>query len=219
MSQNTNFVIISASPRISDRSTSAFIASLAEKKLTSEGINVYQIDARKSLKGDPQDDFIRMRAADTLVFVFPLYFFCVPGMLMRFLQDYAAYHADHPGNVAQRVYAIINCGFPEPEINAEAVRVMESFSRHIGASFGFGVMLGGGGMLMDTKDAPFMKRVMAGLDDAFTRMAQGTGGDHVALAPKFPRRLYFMAGNMGWGQMARQNGLKKKDLYRKPYVL
>ena len=84
---HTNFVIISASPRIGDQSTSAFIASLGGKKLTDEGICVHQIDARKSLKSDTQADFIRMHSADALVFIFPLYFFCAPGMLMRFLQD------------------------------------------------------------------------------------------------------------------------------------
>ena len=217
MSQK-HFVIISASPRTTDQSTSAFISSLAEKKLTGEGLAVERIDARKSLKGDMQADFTAMNSADALIFVFPLYFFCVPGMLMQFMQDYSAYRAAHPGNNMQRVYAIVNCGFPEPEINMEAVRVMESFSRHIGASFGFGVMLGGGGMLMAAKDAPFMKTVLSGLDDAFTRMAGETEGDSVTLAPRFPRRLYFMAGNMGWRQTARKNGLKKKDLYRKPYA-
>ncbi len=218
MSQQ-HFTIISGSPRPSDQSTSAFLSLFADERLTAQGTSVKRIDARKSLKGDIQEEFAELSTADALLFIFPLYFFCVPGLLMQYLQDYASYRAQHPGNAAQRVYAVVNCGFPEPEINTEAVRVIESFSRCINASFGFGVMLSCGGMLMGAKDAPFMKPVMAGLDDAFTRMAIGAEGDNIALAPKFPRRLYFMAGNMGWGHMARKNGLKKKDLYRKPYAL
>lgn len=218
MSEIKRCVIISASPRTNVPTTSAFISSLAETRLTAQGIAVQQIEVRKSLKGDMQTDFAAMRAADALLIIFPLYFFCVPGMLMAFLQDYAAYHVQHGSQGTQHVYTIVNCGFPEPDINSEAIRVIESFSRHIGATFEFGVGIGGGGMMEAAKDAPFMKTLFVGLDNAFASIAQGTGGDNVTLAPRFPRRLYFMAGNMGWHQMARKNGLKKKDLYRKPYA-
>lgn len=218
MSQK-HFVLISASPRTINQTTSVFLSVIAEKRLAAEGISAQRIDVRKSLKTDMQADFAAMSAADALIFIFPLYFFCVPGMLMQFLQDYAEHHAAHPGNELQRVYAVVNCGFPEPEINTEAIRVIERFSRHIGATFGFGVGIGGGGMLEAAKDAPFMKAVFAGLDDAIARMAQGMGEQNAMLAPRFPRRLYFMAGNMGWKQMARKNSLKKKDLYRKPYAI
>ena len=218
MNKVQHFAVISGSPRTNGSTTSAFLAQLAEKKLISEGAVVQQIDARKSLKGDTRADFAAMAEADVLLFIFPLYFFCIPGLLMRFLQDYAAYHAQHAGGGAQRVYAIVNCGFPEPEINTEAIRVIASFSRHIGASFGFGVGIGGGGMLRGAKDAPFMKSLFAGLDNALARMVRGESGEATMLAPRFPRRLYFMMGNMGWRQMARKKGLKKKELYKAPYA-
>lgn len=211
-------IIVNGSPRTSESATSAFLAQLAERKMSAEGIEVKQVTVRKSLKGDLQSDFEAMRRADGLLFIFPLYFFCLPGMLMRFLQDYAAYHTQHTDGPGQRVYTIVNCGFPEPAINTEAVRVMASFSHHIGAAFGFGVCIGGGGMLEGAKDAPFMKPVFAGLEDAFSHMIQGEAGENVLLAPKFPRSLYFLGGNMGWRQMARKNGLKPKDLYRTPYA-
>jgi multimeric flavodoxin WrbA len=218
MSGNKKIVIVNGSPRADGTTTSAFLSGLAEKKLASEGWQVKQVNVRKSLKGDTQPDFAAMRGADALLFVFPLYFFCVPGILMRFLQDYASYCADNPGEAAQKIYAAVNCGFPEPEINMEAVRVIESFSRHTGAEFGFGLCIGCGPMIMQANNAPFMKSLFAGLDGAFLRMAKGEGGDNLMLAPRFPRRLYYMAGNMGWGQMAKTNKLKKKELYRKPYA-
>lgn len=215
---NKSFVIISGSPRADEKTTSGFLSEMAEKKLSVEGWKVKRIDARKSLRGDTQQDFEAMRGSDAMLFVFPLYFFCVPGMLMRFMQDYADYISKKPIEGKKRVYAIINCGFPEPDINTEAVRVIGSFSRHIGNEFGFGVCIGGGGMLLGAKDAPFMKPVLTGLDDAFLRMAKGESGDNIFLASKFPRRLYFMGGNMGWKQQVKKNGLKKDDMYRKPYA-
>lgn len=219
MSDNKSFVIIDGSPRTGERTTSGFLSGLAEKKFSAEGWNVKYINVRKSLKGDTQADFKAMRESDSMLFVFPLYIFCTPGILMRFLEDYAEHLAKNPIEGKKHVYAVVNCGFPEPGINTEAVRVIGGFSRHTGAEFGFGVCIGGGGMIEGTKDAPFMKKLFSGLDEAFLRMAKGEGGKNVMLAPKFPRRLYFMGGNMGWNQQAKKNGLKKKDLYRKPYTI
>lgn len=211
-------VILNGSPRADELTTSGTISELAERKFSSEKWNVKRINVRKSLKGDTTPDFEAIREADAILFVFPLYFFCVPGMLMRFMEDYAAYSAQNKGKASQKVYTIVNCGFPEPGINTEAVRVIKSFSRHTGAQFGLGVCIGGGGMVGPAKDAPFMKKLLAGLDEALLRMAKGESGEDVMLAPSFPRWLYFMGGNVGWNQMAKKNGLKKQDLYRKPYA-
>lgn len=70
-----------------------------------------------------------MLHADALIFVFPLYIFCLPAILMRFLQDYRRYLTDHTNETGRMlVYAIVNCGFQESDINSEAVRVVRSFS-------------------------------------------------------------------------------------------
>ena len=93
-----------------------------------------------------------MREADALLIVFPLYFFCLPGMLTQYLDDYAQFIGVK--GKTQKVYTIVNCGFPEPEINTEAIRVMQSFSRHVGASFRFGIGFGSGGMILGAQQAP-----------------------------------------------------------------
>ncbi|MDI6706623.1 MAG: NAD(P)H-dependent oxidoreductase [Bacillota bacterium] len=164
--------------------------------------------------------------ADAVIIAFPLYVFCLPGILMRFLEDYYKFYAES-GKVKDnaKVYAIINCGFPEPEINQEAVRVIRSFCRHINADFRFGVLVGGGGMMLAAKDAPFMKKTLSKLDNAFLAIAKDmqsndcVNTDNIYIAMNFPRRLYFFMGDRGWAFAARKNGLKKKDLYRKPYRL
>ncbi len=218
MNHSKRFVIINASPRQSNETTSAFLSELAEKKLKAEGVDMERTVVIKSLQTETQTAFNAMRDADCLLFIFPLYIFCLPGLLIRFLQGYAAYQAQHPGTGTQRVYAIVNYGFPEPEINLEAIRVIASFSRHIGAEFGFGVGIGGGPMIAQTKDAPFMKPLFNGFEEAIIRMAKGESGDNAMLSPRVPRWLYYMMGNMGWGQMAKKSKLKKKDLYLMPYV-
>jgi multimeric flavodoxin WrbA len=222
--QMKNVVLISASPKIGEGSVSELLVSMAEGRLSS-GVNIYKTDVRRSIsRGQTEQDFAAMLNADAIVFAFPLYFFCLSGMLMRFLQDYAAYRAQHEGKASNpKVYATVNCGFPEPDINNEAVRVIKSFCGHTGASFRFGILIGGGGMLAGAKDAPFMKKTVEKLNAALSLINEDISSseayqvDNILISVKFPRKLYYLGGNMGWNQMAKKNGLKKKDLYAKPY--
>lgn len=222
--QKANVAIISASPKIGEGTVSGALAEIAKQKF-SDGVNVSMIDVRKSFSGRQHEkNFDIMLEADALVIIFPLYIFCLPGILMRFLQDYCLYRQQHPEKSrSPKVYAAVNCGFPEAWINEEAVRVVKSFSKHIGASFRFGILIGGGGMLLGAKDAPFMKKAMGNIDEAFAAAAAdiaGGGEPHADfyIEMNFPRKLYLFMGNMGWKQISKRNGLKKKDLYAKPYM-
>jgi multimeric flavodoxin WrbA len=226
MSQDPkNIVLISASPKIGEPAASDLLAAIQEDRMKADGISLTRINVRQCLtKKDCGTAFADMLQADALVFTFPLYFFCLPGMLMRFLQDYQQYYGQHADLARKaRVFAVVNCGFPEAGINEEAVRVIQSFSAKVDAKFRFGVMIGGGGMLLGAKDAPVLKKTMAELNRAFDLMTQdilNEGDDPLAdvLIPvSFPRRLYFFMGNRGWISSASKNDLKKKDLYRKPY--
>jgi acetylornithine deacetylase/succinyl-diaminopimelate desuccinylase-like protein len=218
-------VIISASPKAAESSASDDLSAMGKEVMEPAGAEVYRINVRKSLLNkQTEQDYARMLDADALIFIFPLYFFCLPGMLMRFLQDYADYRGQRKENTsAARVYAVINCGFPEPEINEEAAGVIERFSVQTGCRFRFALLIGGGGMLQGAKDAPFMKKIMARIKDAFGLMLQdlSEGGNeprsNILVSMKFPRRLYFFMGNLGWSSEGKKNGLKKKDLYRTPY--
>jgi hypothetical protein len=101
---------------------------------------------------------------------------------------------------------------------------MERFSEAIGARFRFGVMLGAGPMIMAANGAPFLKRIRLALDGAFDRMARDVLSDdpepaeNMRITARFPRKLYYFMGGQGWVYAARKNGLKRKDLYRRPYL-
>lgn len=221
--QRKNIVLISGSPKISEASVSELLVTMAQGRL-SDSADITKIDARRSLaRRETEKDFDAMTRADAIIIVFPLYFFCLPGVLIRFLQDYASYRSLRSANAGgPKVYTIVNCGFPEPEINGDAVRVIKSFCDQTGASFRFGIMLGGGGMLLGAKDAPFMKKFMEKLNTALDNIAKDIeGGDvplkNVTISVKIPRKFYLFMGNLGWGQLAKKNGLKKKDLRARPY--
>lgn len=222
-----NIVLISASPKVNEKSVSELFIRMAEGHIDADNVHKTVIDVRQSIaRRNTPEDFETISQADAMIIAFPLYVFCLPGILMRFLEDYYKFYSENgkaKGNA--KVYAIVNCGFPEPEINREAVRVIRRFCRHINADFRFGVLVGGGGMILGTKDAPFMKKTLNKLDEAFSAIAKDIQNneygdtDDICIAMNFPRRLYFFMGDKGWAFMARKNGLKKRDLYRKPYRL
>ena len=220
-----SIVFLSASPRPDSETASGTYLSMLGSRIRADQAQKATIDVRRSLAGGRTDqDFKALAQADSIVIAFPLYFFCLPGMLMRFLEDYHRFYleAEKPAQ-KQKVYAIVNCGFPEAGINEEAVRVIKSFSDYIGADFRFGIQIGGGGMIIGTKDAPFMKKTIAELDRAMDELVKDIFWDGRApcenffITPNFPRRLYFFMGTNGFIHSGRKNGLRKKDLYRKPY--
>ncbi|MBS4032008.1 MAG: NAD(P)H-dependent oxidoreductase [Clostridiales bacterium] len=224
-----NVVFVSASPKINEKSVSTHFLQMAGSELDETEFNKTFVDVRKSISSHSVSEaFETLAKADAIIISFPLYVFCLPGILTRFLQDYYNYHTK--SGIATnhlKVYAIVNCGFPEPEINLEAVRVIKSFSQHINATFQFGILIGGGPMMFAAKDAPFMKKAVQKLKGAFSSLATDLKDNNVAELDSikigfdfpFARRLYFFMGNRGWISMARKNGLQKKDLYKQPYRL
>lgn len=226
MSTKKNVTIISASPKLNEASVSDWLSDRAKGLFSDSNISIDQLSVRRSmLNNQTEQDFGHMHNSDALIFIFPLYIFCLPGLLMRYLQDYYTYFLSHQATKKkQSVFTVVNCGFPEADINEEAVRVIQSFSEKINASFHFGLMIGGGGMLLGAQGAPFMKKTMTIIDDALLQMKNDilkdchfTTRNFVAKA-NFPRRLYYFAGDRGWLSSARKNSLKKSDLYATPYV-
>jgi len=95
--------------------------------------------------------------ADTIVFVFPLHNYGLPGALMRLLEDYYQYiEVGNKYNKAAKVYMIVNCGSARPEINEEAIRVMKNFSRRLSLNWRFAICIGTGPVVVITKKVPFL---------------------------------------------------------------
>lgn len=217
-------VLISGSPRLEEKTASAGFLARVDAALKDSEFEKRSVNVRKSLKNGPEPDYAELLEADAIVLAFPLYYFCLPGLLMRFLEDYEKYFREHGGQKKTvKVYTIVNCGFPEPTINAEAVRVISCFSRHIGAKFRFGVLIGGGPMISSIDGVGPVKKAYEKLDAAIRTMADDIRSDalepveNVLIQPSFPRRLYLFMGSMGWKQQVKKNGLRKADLYRRPY--
>ncbi|MDQ7092589.1 flavodoxin [Desulfosporosinus sp. PR] len=217
-------ILINGSPRLEEKTASAGFLARVDAALNNSEFEKFSVNVRQSLKNGPEPDYAKLLETDAVIFAFPLYYFCLPGLFTRFLEDYEKYCREHAGQKKPaKVYALVNCGFPEPEINAEAVRVIGCFSRHIGARFRFGILIGGGPMISSAEGVGPVKKAYAKLEAAIRTLADDLHGEatqtleNVLIQPNFPRRLYFFMGGMGWKQQAKKNGLKKADLYRRPY--
>ncbi|GEM_PF-695946 len=218
--------LLSASPKGSGLPcVSRMFCNMAAERIAYGEVCVHRFDVRACFAEKTEESTYRaMLESDALLVVFPLYFFCLPGMLMRFLQDFSVFAKAHAAESRlNRVYALVNCGFPEAGINEEAVRVVARFSASVQASFRFGILVGGGGMALGAKDAPFMKSYFGSITDAFDQIRIDTISfseaplANVYVEAKFPRKLYFLAGDLGWKHTAKKNGLPKKALRRQPY--
>jgi multimeric flavodoxin WrbA len=218
--------LISASPKVGEPSVSDWLSGHARSLIEGDGISIHQINVRNSIaKNTKGADYETMLTSDALVFIFPLYIFCLPGIMIRYLQDFYTYFkSSREHSKISKVFCAVNCGFPEDEINAEAVRVIKSFSGKINAEFRFGLMIGGGGMLLGAADAPFMKKTLSVIDRALMQMKTDMLTDSSApvrdiqTRANFPRRLYFFGAGQGWRSMAKKNKLRNKDLYATPYL-
>ena len=222
-----SIILVNGSPKLQvEWSASEQLLHLQESAMKSPEIEIRRIHVRSSLKqGETREDFEAMLNADAIIFSFPLYIFCLPGVLIRYLQDFHEYWKEQQGfRKKVRISAVVNCGFPEAFINEEAIRVIKSFCRQTGASFHQGIMLGGGGMLVGSQDVPYMKRMYMELERTYRRIAEDILEDNretyetVSFRANCPSRLYYFMGNRGWYHQVKKNGLKRKDLYRRPYL-
>ena len=217
-------VFINGSPRIHGQTASGTFISRAEKMFDDAKFEKDVINVRQEMQHGPESAFEKIRNADNVVFAFPLYIYCLPGLLIRFLQEYESFlkNSNKKQNAAN-VYAVVNCGFPEPYINEEAVGVIKSFCRQTGMKFRSSILIGGGAMISSVEKAPPVKKVLKEIDAALSAAAKDMQITPV-LPPEdaqikigFPDKLFFFAGGINWKMQAKRNGLKVKDIYRRPY--
>lgn len=154
-----------------------------------------------------------LKNTDIWIFACPLYVDALPAHLLSCLVQLEA--CDWPNRPTQ-IYGIINCGFYEGVQAEFALNILQNWSARIGFTWGGGIGVGGGGALAQMPSAenghgpkaPIEKALRAMTDKILLREIQENS--YVSIA--FPRFLYKMAAQMGWRQMIKANGGKRRDL-------
>lgn len=118
---------------------------------------------------------------------------------------------------------IANSGFPESEQNREALEIGRLFAEKNGLPWGLGIAVGMGGsyrgMAKVPLESPLKKRVSQAFHGIREEMSQPSpeGREMMAGEVAFPRWLNNFLGTRGWYRGAKKNGLRRKDLYARPY--
>ncbi len=216
-----DIVLLNGSPRVSG-STSMKLLDLLKNRLDDDcGATI--IEAGKSILHKNQlQDYTRMEKAKAIVIAFPLYVYCLPGALVEFLSGYREYVSSIGKPANQKIYAIINCGFPESGINNDAALVIKHFCNEIHAAYRFSVLIGSGGMLQPLKILPpvnkMWRRIGSAFDQIIGDMRDGEIATDIHIDSKLPRKLFFFIGQTNFTVIAKKNGIKRKEIFRKPYL-
>lgn len=215
-----NICLINGSPR-GINSNSYFLIKKVEEKLESYNrccIHIAQYNSQSI------ENFKIVHCADIVIIAFPLYVYCVPGLLMRFLEDYYTYCKKMSLQKKEaKVYVIINCAFPDPSICDEAIRVLKNFCKRTVMEWRFAVLVGAGGVLDTVKGIKVFDSILASIYLALEEIVSEiennskivSNNQYIVL--KSTKLLEESNSKAKWLRIAFKEGLTEQDLYRKPY--
>lgn len=174
------------------KATSARLLDRIEARLAAGELRIERVAVQPGAREHyPPEVLAAVCDADVIIMAFPLFSYSLPGALTAFLEDLSLHaRAGGPRGRRAKVFAIINCGFPDPRITREAVRVVKNFCARLGMSYRFSISLGSGPVTALTMRVPFLNRE---LKSAFARIvADIAGGDReeredVLITPIIPK--------------------------------
>ena len=157
----------------------------------------------------PQEILEGMSGCEAIVVAFPLYVDGVPSHLLRLLASIESSVAGAaPGS---KFYAVVNNGYFEARQNQPALDILRNFCDRAGLVWGQGVGIGGGGMIVNTKEgSSLIKSLDKALDALAQNIRSGRSSGDLLPDPDVPRFMYMFGGNMSWKGMAKKNGLRLK---------
>jgi hypothetical protein len=217
-----DIVLLNGSPRAGG-STSRKLLDLFMKQLSADCKGTV-IEVGKSILHKTQlQDYTHMERAETIVIAFPLYVYCLPGALTEFLLGYREYMNNGGKPATQKIYAVINCGFPESCINNDAALVIKRFCEEIHATYRFSVLIGTGGMLQPLKMMPSVNKMWKNFGSAFNQiicdMRDKKVSADIHIDSRLPKKLFYFIGQTNFTMIAKKNGINRKEILRKPYLL
>ncbi len=204
--------LINCSPKFKD---SASDCLLEEVKKYLKDIEISKVELHTpEIKASAEEVLLN---SDVLVFSLPLYVDGIPSHLLHALTRLEQLFRDK--NRTVRVYAIVNSGFYEAQQNRLALQIMKNWCVKSGLLWGQGVAVGAGGMILSIRSIPPeagpKKKLTMALQKLSANISNCKESQDIYTVPGFPRFLYKLSADFGWGQAIKANGLKPKDLNRR----
>lgn len=215
-----NIALINGSPK-GGATNSGFLLEKLRPLLPQEAeISTYRIGP-KALKNE---QYLELLAMDTLVLAFPLYFDAIPSHLLRMLTEIErSTQSSNQRPQTVRVYAMINNGFFEGDQCKLAVELIRNWCERCGFMFGTAFGHGAGEMFGSLGQVPVgsgpLKNLGTALEHLVGSIRSGESTEPFFTQPNFPRGLWKLSSTqLFWNATAKKNGLKPKDLRRRPSI-
>jgi NADPH-dependent FMN reductase len=233
-----NALLIVGSPKRKHHSTSSLLGNYLTEKIKSTGWKTEKLTLKGNLRREKGQVELcsAVDRADLIILAFPLYIDALPYLVTKACEVIAQHKKTLQIKKHQRIFVIINNGFPEFSQNALALAICRFFADQCGISWagalamGAGEAIGGGQDLTKTKrSGPPVKHVIKALDIAGADLAKGraVSPDAQNLISKTPipimpfgiwRWIFNKLGGQGWKQQAIENKVEKENMYAKPYT-
>ena len=196
--------LINGSPKLNNSASGKIIAFL-EQRLGAGHNYIHCTTANAK----PQELVDSISGCNAIIIAFPLYADGIPSRLLRLLISIETSLAG--AATCPKLYVIINNGYYEARQNKPALDMMRIFCKKAGFEWGQGVGIGGGGMIHTAATDSWLTRNMfKALDVLAQNILSGKSAEDILSDPNIPRFIYILAGNMGWKNMARKNGINLK---------
>lgn len=205
--------LINGSPKVNNSASGALLTDLTG--YFSKETEIIECSIHKPALSE--NKIKELLEAEVWVFAYPLYVDGIPGHLLSCLVQLEEICLHHP---KIHVYGIVNCGFYEG-IQAEfALKLLQNWCIKTGFVWGGGIGVGGGGGLAMMPKMEPGQGPKAPIDKSLNALAekilQCQTQENCYVSVAFPRFLYQMGAQIGWRQMIKKNGGKKRDLNKKP---
>ena len=197
-----NVCLINGSPRGNKAVSCTFLKDFSQKKGGKVNLTLYQTGLNPDSPAKPEI-LEAIHNSDGVLVSFPLYAYTLPGALTKLLLDYLEQYNGAEAEAAPKVYAMINCGFPDPASNREALRVMELFCLQAGLNWRFGAAIGGGLIVAGTRNVPiinaklklFYRRIIKDLYNPNSRQP-----DNMTVKPVIPKKIMIKIKDSDWAK-------------------
>jgi len=164
------------------------------------------------------DNFEKIMSADAVVLVFPLFVHSLPSNTLKMLIELENIIASRQKKDLI-MYTIINNGFFEGKQNIIAFEIIKNWCEKSGVIFGGGIGQGAGEMIIRTKHLGQERDLFKSLNCALQTMVKSIDEkkpmDVQYLEPNFPRFLWRFMAIRNWNNLAKNNGLSKKDVLKR----
>jgi len=206
--------IINGSQKTGESNTELILERLKSLFYQSYEINIFNC----GLKQLTNEIFDKIISGDVIILMFPLFVHSLPSNTLKMLIELENI-IKHQQKKDLIMYTIVNNGFYEGKQNNIAFEIVKNWCEQTGIKFGGGIGQGAGEMIGRTKhltkDKDLFKNLTCALQTMVKNIEIKQPMEIQYLSPKFPRFLWRFMGVRNWNNLAKNNGLNKKDILKR----